>query len=229
MLGVDITERKQAEKEIKASLKEKEVLLQEVHHRVKNNMQVISSLLRLQSDTIKDQQYADMFNESQERIRSMALIHEKLYQSEDFANIDFDGYLRTLVNSLIISYSASPDKISMKIKTDDLSLELDYAIPCGLIINELVSNCLKYAFPDEREGEIQIVLQEINENEMELTVSDNGTGLPEEVDFGTTESLGLNLVKVLTEHQLGGRIELNRSEGTSFSIKFTVRAEKTRI
>ena len=168
----DITERKQAEEQIKSSLKEKEVLLQEIHHRVKNNMQVITSLLSLQSDTIKDEQYADMFRESQERIRSMALIHETLYQSEDFANIDFDGYLRTLINSLFISYGASPDKISLKIETNDLSLELDYAIPCGLIINELVSNSLKYAFPDERKGEIKIVLQEISENEMELTVSD---------------------------------------------------------
>ena len=226
---IDITERKKAEEQIKVSLKEKEILLREIHHRVKNNMQVITSLLSLQSDTIKDQEYADMFRESQERIRSMALIHETLYQSEDFANIDFDGYLWALINNLFISYGINPEIISMKIKTNDLSLALDYAIPCGLIINELVSNCLKHAFPDEREGEIQIVLQEISENEIELTVSDNGMGIPEEFDFGTTESLGLDLVKVLAEHQLGGRIEMNGTGGTRFSIRFMVKAEKARI
>ena len=228
-LMIDITERKKAEEQIMASLKEKEILLREIHHRVKNNMQVITSLLRLQSDTIKDQQYADMFRESQERIRSMALIHEKLYQSKEFGNIDFDGYLRTLINDLFISYGASPDKISIKIKTNDLSLELDYAIPCGLITNELVSNSLKYAFPGDGKGEINIKLRSVAENEMELTVSDNGIGIPEEFDFRTTESLGLDLVKVLTEHQLQGRIELNRTGGTSFSIRFTVRPDKTRI
>ena len=228
-LARDITEKKLAEEQINAALKEKEILLREIHHRVKNNMQVITSLLRLQSDTIKDQQYADMFRESQERIRSMALIHETLYQSEDFANIDFDGYLWALINNLFISYGINPEIISMKIKTNDLSLALDYAIPCGLIINELVSNCLKHAFPDEREGEIQIVLQEISENEIELTVSDNGMGIPEEFDFGTTESLGLDLVKVLAEHQLGGRIEMKGTGGTRFSIRFMVKAEKARI
>jgi len=228
-LARDITEKKLAEEQINAALKEKEILLREIHHRVKNNMQVITSLLSLQSDTIKDQQYADMFRESQERIRSMALIHETLYQSEDFANIDFDGYLWALINNLFISYGINPEIISMKIKTNDLSLALDYAIPCGLIINELVSNCLKHAFPDEREGEIQIVLQEISENEIELTVSDNGMGIPEEFDFGTTESLGLDLVKVLAEHQLGGRIEMNGTGGTRFSIRFMVKPEKARI
>ena len=226
---IDVTEAKLAEDQVKASLEEKEVLLREIHHRVKNNMQVITSLLSLQSDKIRDQQHADMFRESQERIRSMALIHETLYQSEDFANIDFDGYLWALINNLFISYGINPEKISMKIKTNDLSLALDYAIPCGLIINELVSNCLKHAFPDEREGEIQIVLQEISENEIELTVSDNGIGIPEEFDFGTTESLGLDLVKVLAEHQLGGRIEMNGTGGTRFSIRFMVKAEKARI
>ena len=225
----NITERKKAEEQIKVSLKEKEILLREIHHRVKNNMQVITSLLRLQSDTIKDQQYADMFRESQERIRSMALIHEKLYQSKEFGNIDFDGYLRTLINDLFISYGASPDKISIKIKTNDLSLELDYAIPCGLITNELVSNSLKYAFPGDGKGEINIKLRSVAENEMELTVSDNGIGIPEEFDFRTTESLGLDLVKVLAEHQLGGRIEMNGTGGTRFSIRFMVKPGKTRI
>jgi PAS domain S-box-containing protein len=225
----DITERKLAEEQIKASLKEKEILLREIHHRVKNNMQVVISLLRLQSDKIKDQQYVEMLKESQDRIKSMALIHEKLYQSEDFANIDFDGYVKALVNSLFISQGVSPDKISLKMEIADISLGLDYAIPCGLIINELVSNSLKYAFPKERQGEIRIGLQKTSENEVELTVSDNGIGIPEGLDFGTIESLGLDLVKILAEHQLGGKIELNRAGGTSFSFRFTVKTDKTRI
>ena len=225
----DITEPKLAEDRIKASLEEKEILLREIHHRVKNNMQVVISLLSLQSEKIKDQQYVDMLKESQDRIKSMALIHEKLYQSEDFANIDFDGYVKALVNSLFISQGVNPDKISLKMEIANISLGLDYAIPCGLIINELVSNSLKYAFPDEREGEIRIGLQKTGENEVELTVSDNGIGIPAELDFGTIESLGLDLVKVLTEHQLGGKIELNRAGGSSFSIRFTVKTDKGRI
>ena len=225
----DITERKLAEDRIKASLEEKEILLREIHHRVKNNMQVVISLLSLQSEKIKDQQYVDMLKESQDRIKSMALIHEKLYQSENFANIDFDGYIKTLVNSLFISQGVNPDKISLKMEIADISLGLDYAIPCGLIINELVSNSFKYAFPNEREGEIRIGLQKTSENEVELTVSDNGIGIPAELDFGTIESLGLDLVKVLTEHQLGGKIELNRAGGSSFSIRFTVKTDKGRI
>ena len=225
----DISERKLAEDRIKASLEEKEILLREIHHRVKNNMQVVISLLRLQSDKIKDQQYVEMLKESQDRIKSMALIHEKLYQSEDFANIDFDGYVKALVNSLFVSHGANPDKIASKIEIKDISLGLDYAIPCGLIINELVSNSLKYAFPNEREGEIRIGLQKTSENEVELTVSDNGIGIPEELDFGTIESLGLDLVKVLAEHQLGGKIELKRAGGTSFSFRFTVKTDRARI
>jgi PAS domain S-box-containing protein len=225
----NITERKLAEEQIKASLDEKEILLREIHHRVKNNMQVVISLLRLQSDKIKDQQYVEMLKESQDRIKSMALIHEKLYQSEDFANIDFDGYVKALVNSLFISQGVSPDKISLKMEIADISLGLDYAIPCGLIINELVSNSLKYAFPKERQGEIRIGLQKTSENEVELTVSDNGIGIPEGLDFGTIESLGLDLVKILAEHQLGGKIELNRAGGTSFSFRFTVKTDRARI
>lgn len=228
-IGQDITERKLAEEKVKASLEEKEILLREIHHRVKNNMQVMISLLSLQSKKIKEKQYVDMLKESQDRIKSMALIHEKLYQSKDFANIDFDGYVKALVNSLFVSHGAHPDRIASKIEIKDISLGLDYAIPCGLIINELISNSFKYAFPNEREGEIRIGLQEMGENEVELTVSDNGIGIPEELDLGTIESMGLDLVKILAEHQLGGKIELKRAGGTSFSIRFTVKTDKARI
>jgi len=212
-IGVDITERKQAEEKIKASLKEKEVLLQEIHHRVKNNMQVIISLLKLQSGNITDKQYLDMFKESQNRIKSMALVHEKLYQTKNLADVDFKGYVKSLVISLFRSYKTKPNKITLKIEVEDVSLGLEKAIPCGLIINELVSNSLKYAFPEERAGEIKVAFNPINEDELVLEVSDNGIGMPEKLDFRNTKSLGLHLVTILSEDQLHGTIELNRTDG----------------
>ncbi len=224
--GQDFTDKRRAEEKIKASLEEKEVLLREIHHRVKNNMQVIISLLRLQSAKIGERQYADMLKESQDRIKSMALIHERLYQSEDIANIDFGGYAKTLTNNLFVSHGVNPDRIRLTVEIEDISLGLDYAIPCGLIINELVSNSLKYAFPNETEGEIRIALRKISKDDVELSLSDNGVGIPEELDFGAIESLGLDLVKILAEHQLGGQIELNRTQGTRLSIKFTMKTDK---
>ena len=217
---LNITERKQAEEQIKQNLKEKEVLLSEIHHRVKNNMQVISSLLKLQSAKIEDKKYVDMFKDSENRIRSMALIHEKLYQSKDFANVDFNGYVKSIANDLIRSYAVTPDKIKLNTKIEDVSLGLDNAIPCGLIINELISNSLKYAFPKDREGEINIVLRSINSDEIELTLSDDGIGIPAEIDIRETESLGLQLVQLLAEDQLEGNIELDREAGTAFRIRF---------
>lgn len=213
----DITDRRRSEK-IKASLEEKEVLLREIHHRVKNNMQIISSLLNLQSYYIKDKKYVDMLKESQDRIKSMALIHEKLYQSESLANIKSSDYIAALVNSLFQSYEVTTQRIAVKLEIEDMSLDIDTAIPCGLIINELVSNSLKHAFPD-REGEIMIVFRSIDDTK-ELTVSDNGVGIPEDVDFKTTESLGLHLVTILAEDQLDGEITLDRSKGTTFCITF---------
>ena len=217
---LNITERKQAEEQIKQNLKEKEVLLSEIHHRVKNNMQVISSLLKLQSAKIEDKKYVDMFKDSENRIKSMALIHEKLYQSGDFANVDFNGYVKSIAKDLIRSYTVTPDKIRLNTKIEDVSLGLDNAIPCGLIINELISNSLKYAFPKDREGEINIVLREINSHEIELTVSDDGIGIPAEIDIRETESLGLQLVQLLAENQLDGKIEVDRDGGTAFRIRF---------
>ena len=213
----DVTERKQAEEEVKASLEEKEVLLREIHHRVKNNLQVISSLLSLQSEYIKDDQYAKMLKESQNRIRSMALIHEKLYQSETFTNIDFSGYVETLVYGLARSYGVSGN-IAIKIEAEDAFLDIDTAIPCGLIINELVSNSLKHAFPD-RKGEITVALRSLD-GSIELRVSDTGAGIPEDIDFRNTETLGLRLVTILAEDQLGGDIALRRTTGTEFRITF---------
>lgn len=225
----DITHRKEAEDQIKKSLEEKEVLLREIHHRVKNNMQVISSLLSLQFKYIKNRQYIEMLKESQNRIRSMALIHEKLYTSRDLAKIDFCDYIKNLTNDLLTCYGVDAGKIALKIDIQDVLLGVDSAIPCGLILNEIVSNSLKHAFPDGREGEIKIALRPIEENEMELIVSDNGIGIPKDLDFRNTESLGLQLITTLAEDQIHGKIELNRAEGTEFHIRFKEIKYKQRI
>lgn len=215
----DITERKQAETQIKSSLKEKEVLLREIHHRVKNNLQVISSLLLLQSKHISGKKNLELFKESQNRVKSMALIHEKLYQSQDLASINFKEYLNTLIIGLFRSYQAQSGHVELKLEVGDISLGVDSAIPCGLIINELVSNSLKYAFPNGREGVISVVLRSLNKKDVELVVSDNGVGIPEDLDFRNTKSLGLHLVTILAEDQLEGEIKLSRDKGTEFQIK----------
>ncbi len=221
VMGVtrEITERKKAEEQIKTSLKEKEVLLREIHHRVKNNMQVISSLLKLQSQYVEDKRYADIFKESQDRIKSMSLIHEMLYQSKHLSKINFKEYIRILTNYLFRSCLPSPRKIALKIESENVYLAIDNAIPCGLIIHELVSNSLKHAFSDGKEGEIKIALHSINERDIELLVSDDGVGIPEDLDFRNTKSLGLHLVTILAEDQLQGEIKLDRNKGTKFQIK----------
>jgi PAS domain S-box-containing protein len=213
----DITDRKRGE-QIKTSLKEKEVLLKEIHHRVKNNLQIIISLLSLQSQYVKDQEYEEMLKESQNRIRTMSLIHEKLYQSENLANIDFHEYVRTLVHDLVQSYGARKKEVALTLDLEDISLGIDAAIPCGLILNELVSNSLIHAFPD-RKGDIIVFLHSHGEC-VELGVRDNGVGLPEGLDFRTTTSLGLHLVTILAEDQLDGEISLDRREGTTFQVRF---------
>ena len=218
----DITMEKEVEKRIMESLKEKEVLLKEIHHRVKNNLQIISSLLSLQSGYIKDQESLKLFKESQNRVKSMALIHEKLYQSKDFTRIDFAEYIRSLTVKLFHSYGLDMSKVTFNINVDHLSLGIDTAIPCGLIINELVSNSLKYAFPDGRNGEININLrlEDPKGHVYLLRVQDNGVGFPEDIDFRDTDSLGLQIVTTLTT-QLGGKIELDRAAGTDFTIRFS--------
>ena len=218
----DISERKKAEEATQASLKEKEVLLDEIHHRVKNNLQVISSLLKLQSRDIKDEHYAEMLKESQSRVNAMALIHEKLYQSPDLARIDFGEYIKGLAGALFRSHGSDAARIALKTEVEGIMLGANHAMPCGLIVNELVSNSLKHAFPKGREGEIKIAMRPTAENELELVVSDNGSGVPEDLDFRNVESLGLQLVTILAEDQLGGQIELDRTGGTRFQIRFGV-------
>ena len=214
-------ERTRAEEHLKASLKEKEVLLREIHHRVKNNLQVISSLLRLQSRTIKDDAICRVFKESQDRVKTMAIIHERLYQSTDLAGIDFAGYIRDLTANLYRSYGVSQETISLRIQAQNVFLGINMAIPCGLIINELVSNCLKHAFPGGERGEIYIDLSS-DHDQIILTVGDNGGAFPKGLDFRNTESLGLQLVLSLIE-QLEGAIELHSDGKTEFRIAFPAR------
>ena len=216
----DVTERVQAEELDKASLREKEVLLREIHHRVKNNLQFISSLLNLQMEHTTDAQVIEMFDESRNRIRSMALIHERLYQSPDLAQINFGEYVRNLTTQLFRAYEASVGAIALEVDAQDMTLSIDVAVPCGMIISELVSNSLKHAFPGGRKGRILVRLG--SEGGLcRLVVSDDGIGLPAGLDFRRTESLGLQLVIMLVE-QLEGVIELDRQKGTAFEIEFAV-------
>ncbi len=222
MIGIDldITERKLAETKLKGSLREKEVLLQEIHHRVKNNLQVIYSLLDLQSQHIDDQATLDIFLESQNRVRSMALVHEKLYQSEDFATLNFSEYIRNLIDYLFQVYQVNTNCITLEIEVEEVTLNIDTAIPCGLIINELVSNALKYAFPKITMGTIKVALYSNLNNQLTLIVRDDGIGFPANLDFQNVKSLGLQLVNVLT-NQIDGILELDRSLGTEFKISFS--------
>jgi PAS domain S-box-containing protein len=225
----EISERKKAESQLSESLKEKEVLLKEIHHRVKNNMQVISSLLRLQSWQIRDEKMQEIFKGCQDRITSMALIHEKLYQSDDLARIDFAEYVRSLTNNLFSMYRSGMDAVEIKLDMDKFYLDINTAIPLGLIVNELVSNSLKYAFPEKGEGgqeretkdEIGISLCCENKGRVALVVRDNGVGLPPAFDYRKSESLGLQLVTDLVD-QLDGSIKLEGKKGTAFIITFAV-------
>jgi len=222
ILGVsrDITERLKMEEEIKKSLNEKEMLLKEIHHRVKNNLMVISSLLNLQSQYIKDKEALNVFRESQNRAKSMALIHERLYRSTDLKRIDFGEYIQSLATDLFRTYVADPSLIKLNMNVESIMLDINTAIPLGLIVNELISNSMKHAFPDERKGEINIDFHKDKENVLKLTVNDDGIGFPEALDFRNTESLGLQLVNNLTQ-QINGEIELDRTDGTTFKITFT--------
>lgn len=224
----DITERKKSEDKIKASLKEKEVLLREIHHRVKNNLQIISTLLQLQADEITDHNTLENYRESENRIQSIALIHEKMYQSRDISNIDFTSYIKSLINDLMYSYDADSRNIKSVIDTGNFLFSIETVQPLGLIVNEIISNSLKYAFKDKNEGTILVKLQKMHSNNFKLTVSDNGMGFPENIDFRNTSSLGLQLVNELVK-QLEGNIELNIDNGTEFVIVFKEPEYKKRV
>ncbi|MFC1887905.1 histidine kinase dimerization/phosphoacceptor domain -containing protein [Candidatus Cloacimonadota bacterium] len=213
-------ERYSSKKDLQNSLAEKEILLKEIHHRVKNNMQIISSLLSLQSKNLHDEKIMALFKESQNRVKSMALIHEKLYSESNFAKIDIASYIKTLLNYLFRNFSTLSADIKLEVDTEDILLDIDTAVPCGLILNELVSNSLKYAFPDNKKGMLKVSFKQ-NKDICELIVKDNGIGIPENLDINKTSTLGFQLVKALTE-QLHGNFELRLDSGTEVIIRFKI-------
>jgi two-component sensor histidine kinase len=213
-----LSHRERVERQISASLEEKEVLLKEIHHRVKNNLQVISSLLNLQSDKANDPAAVALLAESKDRVKAMSLIHEKLYQSSNLSRIDFGEYVDGLVSSLLGSNTVLLGSVSPRIETDSVQLDLNAAIPCGLIVNELVTNALKHAFRDGAQGKVWVELKR-NNGSVSLTVGDDGVGLPDGWDIQSSESLGMQLVAALVG-QLDARLTLNREGGTEFVITF---------
>ena len=224
----DITERKRAENQIKASLAEKEVLLREIHHRVKNNMQIISSLLNLQAGSIKEKDDLKMIKDSQSRIRSMALIHEQLYKSQDFSRINFSDYVQRLAVHLFQFNQVDPNLIQLKTDLEDAFLDIQTAIPCGLILNELVTNSLKHAFPQGQRGEIGLGLHPLKDRTYQMIVRDTGVGLSQDVDFRNPKSFGLQIVTMLVD-QLEGKMEVEREGGTTFKIFFKELRYKSRL
>jgi PAS domain S-box-containing protein len=218
-LQTEVIERKRAEEKVLVSLREKEILLKEVHHRVKNNLQIISSLLELQSGYIHDEQSLRFFRESQDRIKTMALVHERLYASADLASIDVCEYLKNLTSQLVLSYVVDPGYIDLEFDIGEFCLGIEEAIPCGLIVNELVSNSLKYAFSGKPGGKIAVTCRADAEDMVVLSVSDNGVGIPEELDITSSETLGLQIVFLLTR-QLRGTVNVRNDGGTSFAIRF---------
>jgi PAS domain S-box-containing protein len=218
-VAVDISNRKQMEEVIKTSLKEKETLLKEIHHRVKNNMQVISSLLNLQVRRCKGEQIKKALMDCQGRIQTMASVHEMLYKSDRLSVIDCQTYISGLANNIFQSYPTKLSRVKVTVDAKGVTLGIHQALPLGLIINELLSNALKYSFPENIPGRIMIFLK-LSEKNMEFIFSDNGIGIPENIDWRNTKSLGLRLIVLLAENQLHGTISLNNSKGTCFTLNF---------
>jgi|GEM_PF-2803593 len=216
----DVTERVKSGEELKATIKEKEALIRELHHRTKNNMQVICSILGLKKTTVESKETLDILKEMEDRILSMALVHKKLYQSKSLSQIDFKEYIADLSGLLLKSYSVEPGKITLKLELESVNFLIDYAIPCGLIVNELISNSIKYAFPKGRKGEIKIWLKRTSEGLVELGVADNGIGVDKKESGLPTDSLGLQLVNTLAEEQLKGSIEFETAGGVKAIVRF---------
>lgn len=222
-LKQEIVERKRAEEQVQNDLKEKVIMLKEIHHRVKNNLQIVSSLFRLQSSTIKNSAVLKFIKDSQNRIRSMALIHDQLYHSSDFTKIDMGPYLRELCGQLCLSYGFNSDNIDIDLNIYNINLSLDEALPCSLLLNELISNTLRHAFPLDFKSKphIFISMKKKENNEMELAIEDNGIGLPEGFKIHNTKTLGMQLVITLAEEQLGGTVSYGCDQaGTKFEIRF---------
>ncbi len=204
---------------LRESLREKDVLLKEIHHRVKNNLQIVSSILSLQSNYIHDEKFLQIFQESQSRIKSIALIHELLYEKGHLAQIDFGAYLHDLVNNIFRTLGGDPGNIAYTVEADSALMELSSAIHCGLIVNELVTNAIKYAFPKGQRGEVRVELKNQDNNECILSVSDNGMGLPAHLDLKTAKTMGLQLVDTLVS-QIGAAVKVERNNGTKFTLRF---------
>jgi len=215
----DITERKKAEEQIRKDLETKNILLKEIHHRVKNNLQIIISLMRLQSQFQKDTQTKEVFKETQSRILSIALIHESLYKAEDFARIDLGGYIQKLCTHIFHLHQAEASRIKVAIDAEKIYVDITQGIPCSLIVNELVSNAVKHAFPENKKGVIAIELRKEKSDKVSLSIRDNGIGLPEEIDFRKPNTLGLQLVNDLSA-QLGANLKIQRKEGLKVSVIF---------
>ena len=226
-VGNDITEHKRAEDEILRSLKEKELLLREIHHRVKNNLQIISTLLTLQSSQSNKINVNDLYKESQNRIQSIALIHENLYHSEDLAHINFKAYVKGLVSDLFDSYGVDSSKIKLNLNIENVTLGIETAIPCGLIINELVSNSLKHGFKGVKTGQVNVELQKFKEGKYALLVSDTGTPFSKELNLSSSDTLGLELIKNLVK-QLDANLKFNK-DNKEFKIIFKELEYKERI
>ena len=214
-----VAERERVEETFKASLRQQEMLLREVHHRIKNNLQIISSLLDIQASSVEDPHIAEMFLDVQNRVIAMALIHETLYQSGDLRMVNFGVYVRNLTEQIFRSSNVPPHRIALQIHVDEVMLDTKQAVPCGLILNELLSNCLKHAFPDERGGEIHIELRSDAAPQVTMIVRDTGIGIPSGMDSHHPQTLGLQLVHSLTE-QLGGALETKSNGGTTFTLTF---------
>jgi len=216
----DITERKQAEDQIKASLREKEVLLREIHHRVKNNLQVVSSLLNMQARNAKDKNTIEILSEARDRIKTMSLIHSQLYESSDLSEINMKEFVDLLLGQLLQSYPVGDTRITPVVRADDYPFPISVAVPVGLIINELLSNALKHAFYGRDKGKIEVSLTASESGRIHLAVSDDGVGLPPGFDIDESKTLGLRLVKILTEDQLQGTLEVTSDGGATFEIEF---------
>ena len=214
---IDITEQKKNETLLESSLAEKEILLKEIHHRVKNNLQIISSLIVLQEQYVKDERILHIFKDFQNRIKVMALIHQTLYNSENLNKIYLSSYIKNLVNNLFKAYSADSKQIKLELNIEDIDFSLDNANACGLIINELVSNSLKHAFSENNDGKIIVTLKKTINNRILLDVYDNGIGIPKEVDYKNSDSLGLKLISTITK-QMDGKISIERNNGTHVKI-----------
>ena len=217
----DLSERKEFEEKLQESIEEKEMLLKEIHHRVKNNLMIISSLLNLQANYLKDQESKEIFKESQNRAKSMALIHQRLYQSTDLKSIGFKEYISTLARDLYQSYVKDPERVKLLLDVEDVNIDINTAIPLGLILNELITNSMKYGFPEDMEGKVFVDLHQKGDTYV-LKVGDDGVGIPSDLDFRKTSSLGMQLINGLTS-QIDGEVELNRDNGTEFVIKFKER------